>query len=72
MCCKNPYFMIRIRRRMGIESENDPEPSDEQKRAINRQYRDMGTRYAVYPEVDTPYERLRSRLLRLWRKIRRK
>ena len=70
MYSKYPAVMRRIRRRMGIETENSPELSDREKRAINRQYRDKGTRYALYPEVDTAYERLRYRVLRLWRRKR--
>ncbi len=48
-----------------LNGESDVEFSDHYKKRINRLFREkVGTKRAMYPEVDTRYERVRSRVVR--------
>lgn len=48
-----------------VESEPGIEFSDKFKKRINRLFREeVGSKRAMYPEVDNAYERMRSRVIR--------
>lgn len=50
-----------------VEQQSPFEPSDRFKRKMNRLFREkIGGDYAVYPEVDNEWERLRSYFFRGW------
>lgn len=50
-----------------VEQQSPFEPSDRFKRKMNHLFREkIGGDYAVYPEVDNEWERLRSYFFRGW------